>query len=216
MWHHQLPCQWSVHFSSSHLAVPARKKIGGKFFEDQVTTDPSFVFAPPDKLKEQLGYTWVKISGLRFWNYCHCSLTIPPKSPSPRLFTENIATSSYTFHELQSLFEIHPPQNRGRQGHMKPPMDITLNDEATTFKALCVSLGREDGRCFPGKNRYQEIGEDAWLASKFKCYWHEDSFQVFDLIWFADVYVAVWMLLKSRWGSSFKPGLKLHFIPLSI
>lgn len=37
---------------------------------------------------------------------------------------------------------------------------------------------------------------------------HEDSFQVFDSIWFADVYVAVWMLLKSRWGSSFKSDLK--------
>lgn len=34
------------------------KKIGGKFFEDQVTTDPSFVFAPPDKLKEHCVYLW--------------------------------------------------------------------------------------------------------------------------------------------------------------
>lgn len=34
------------------------KKIGGKFFEDQVTTDPSFVFAPPDKLKEHCVFLW--------------------------------------------------------------------------------------------------------------------------------------------------------------
>lgn len=68
------------------------------------------------------------------------------------------------FRELQSLFEIHPPQNRG----MHSQHAIPLNDEATTFKALCLSLGREDGRCFPGKKWYQEIGEDAWLASKFK------------------------------------------------
>lgn len=28
MWHHQLPCKWSVHFSSSHLGVPQGRRLG--------------------------------------------------------------------------------------------------------------------------------------------------------------------------------------------
>lgn len=92
----------------------------------------------------------------------------PPKAPVPGYSLKILQhINSYMFHELQSLFEIHPPQNRG----MHSQHAIPLNDESATFKALCLSLGREDGRCFPGKNRNQEIGEDAWLASKFKCYW---------------------------------------------
>lgn len=156
-------------FPAPTLGYPQRrKKIGGKFFEDQVTTDPSFVFAPPDKLKEQLGILGSKFLGCDFEITVTVVWLFPPKAPVPGYSLKILQhIKSYMFHELQSLFEIHPPQNRG----MHSQHAIPLNDEATTFKALCLSLGREDGRCFPGKNRYQEIGEDAWLASKFKCYW---------------------------------------------